>query len=580
MSKLIGNAKQFRRAALKALEILSGVVSSTMGPDGASVLIDRGNESPISTKDGVTVSESIDVKDPVVNTLIKAIKEGARRTVEWAGDGTTCTILLTEAFVKESLKFVRADQISAQKLALQLKSIEQLVVDSLDGMKRDVTNEEEILNVALISSNGDREVAEKVVEAVDSAGRDGVISIEESDAPDITITRIEGFKMDSGFGVHGDYSSAFVLDHMKQETLFEKVDVLLYDGNVNDYNELAQGLLALAQTRGKGGALKPTVVVAFDFSGQVRDLVAQNIRKLQLPLMLVKVRIQGTEGSRVQMLDDLGVLLKAKIIRHGDMPTVMNLIGDDLKAYVGTCEKIVQTRSTTTFFGGAGSSEDIKTHTEVIKKQMEEFTSEHDRSLYRARIGRLVSGIVVVRCGGQSELEMRERKDRVEDAINATRAAILEGILPGGGVALLQASEILVEGVENALGIEVFKKALQYPIRQIASNAGESPDVVVSTVLRTSNRCEKLPSGKVISSPNFGFDAAKLEYVNDMYAAGIIDPLRVVKTAFKNALSIAVEILKGGGYSVIVGAQTIKRETWEPDFNMPGENPADFIDED
>jgi len=207
-------------------------------------------------------------------------------------------------------------------------------------------------------------------------------------------------------------------------------------------------------------------------------------------------------------------------------------------------------------------------HVEVIKKQMEDFTSEHDRSLYRSRIGRLVNGIVVVRCGGRSELEMRERKDRVEDAINATRAAILEGILPGGGVALLQAAQSIRAYDAYSLGAEVFKKALQYPIRQIAKNTGESPDVVVSTIIRMS---------KVHGS--YGFDARELVYREDMYEAGIIDPLRVVKTSFRNALSIAVEILKGGGYSVIAGPVSVKREAMEPNWDMPGENPADFEDE-
>lgn len=567
--KLIGNDKQFRQAALKALDVLSSCVSSTMGPDGASILIDRGPDyPPISTKDGVTVALNISLKDPVLNTFVRAIKEGAERTVATAGDGTTATILLTNAFVVESLKFVRAGQISAQKLALQLKNLEGQIIEKLDSMKRDIKTEEEILNVAMISANGDAEVAEKVVEAVDSAGRDGVISIEECDSQDISVVRIEGFKLDTGWGKHEAYGSLFVTDPGRQEVVLENCDVLLYDGNLQDYNELAIGLVALAEKRGKGGALKPTAIVAHNFGGQVRDLISQQVAKLRLPITLIQTRMAGTVGSQLQWLDDLSVLLKCKIIRHGDMGNISNPVGIALDEYVGKCGKIVQTRNSTTFFGGAGTSEEIQSHVSVIKRQMADFESEFDRSLYRARIGRLVNGIVVVKCGGQSDLAMKERKDRVEDAINATRAAILEGILPGGGTALLAISKTL-KSQGSALGREVFSRALQYPCRQIAENSGESPDVVVDTIVRMHS----------LDTPNPGFDARNLVYVDDLFAAGIIDPLRVVKTAFLNALSIAIEILKGGGYSVIAGAtQSIKREAIEPDYNMPGENPDDFLE--
>jgi len=539
-AKKIGNSNAFRKAAIRALNILATPVKQTLGPDGLPILIQREGLPPLSTKDGVTVAESISVACPVHNTIIHAIKESAQKTNEYAGDGTTSAIVLTEAIVLESLKYIQANQITPQKVALELEYSAVEVVDYLNSISSKVVSNNEILAVASISANGEREVAEKVVEAIDWAGEDGVITLEDGWTRGITVRRIEGYRMGTGFSKHEVYGPKLIMDKERQESQLENVNILLYDGVMSDWNELGKLLMDLAGTRSANPALDPIVFVAHEYSGQVRDKVSEHVALAGLPIILAQTELLGTPNSKIHLLKDLAVLSGGKVVSHGKLSSIVNKdTGEVDESFLGKCKKVIQTKNDTTFFDGSGPVEDVEKHKKSIKKQISDHDSEFDKNLHRARIGKLVGGIIMVGVGGTTSLEMKERKDRVEDSLNATRAAILEGIVPGGGVALFGASTELFGGlnVDLNIGGRVLRDALRYPLRQIVTNTGISPDVVVDRVLND--------EGVV------GYDARKKEYSLDMIADGIIDPLRVVKAAFENALSIAIAILKGGGYCVL-----------------------------
>lgn len=565
MTRIIGNAKQFRRAALKALDIIAAPVKATLGPDGSSILIDREGADPLSTKDGVTVANSINVPDPVLNTLITAIKQAAQKTNEYAGDGTTTAIVLAEAVLREGLKYINTDIISSQKLAVQLKNLEPIVLQKLDEISTPIDSETDALHVAMISCNGDAEVAEKVMEAIDIAGRDGVIKLEEHDGRGIVIQKSEGYRIENGWGNHNAYGYAFIKDRANQETVLTNAYVLCYDGMLTDEQILTDKLKQLAEP--SGGLAKNILIVAHGFSGQVRQLMAACASQMA-PILLLETRIEGTENSKLLQMEDLSVVVGAKMIKGFETPK--NSDGTDsppldLFTVLGRCDKIVQTKKETLFYDGAGTSEEVQKQVDVIKRQIQDLTNEHDRSKYRGRIGRLVGGLVIVKVGGTTPLETKERKDRVEDALNATRAAILEGIVPGGGISLLTIANKMDE---TNIGSQVLKDALKEPIKQIARNSGESPDVVA-------NRVDWQNGG--------GFDARNLVYVTDMIKAGIVDPLRVAKTSFSNALSIAIEILKGGGFSVRLHQSQMSQSSMMPGVDpaeqfvtgLPGDNIAD-----
>jgi len=571
-AKKIGNSNAFRKAAIRALNILATPVKQTLGPDGLPILIQREGLPPLSTKDGVTVAESISVACPVHNTIIHAIKESAQKTNEYAGDGTTSAIVLTEAIVLESLKYIQANQITPQKVALELEYSAVEVVDYLNSISSKVVSNNEILAVASISANGEREVAEKVVEAIDWAGEDGVITLEDGWTRGITVRRIEGYRMGTGFSKHEVYGPKLIMDKERQESQLENANILLYDGVMSDWNELGKFLIDMANPRSSQPMLEPIVIVAHEYSGTVRDKVSEHVALAGLPIILAQTELLGTPNSKIHLLKDLAVLSGGKVISHGKLSSLVDKdTGEVDKSFLGKCQKIIQTKNDTTFFDGSGLAEDVEKHKKSIKKQISDHDSEFDKNLHRARIGKLVGGIIIVGVGGTTSLEMKERKDRVEDSLNATRAAILEGIVPGGGVALFGASTDLFGGsnVDLNIGRQVLRDALRYPLRQIVTNTGISPDVVVDRVLND--------EGVV------GYDARKKEYSLDMIADGIIDPLRVVKAAFENALSIAIAILKGGGYCVLDTAPLSRANM--PDMlgdmqnaigGMAGENPDDF----
>jgi len=563
-ARKIGNHAEFYRHALEALRILSDPVKATLGPDGLSILIEREGIPPLSTKDGVTVADSIEVANPILNTMIHAVKEVARKTNETAGDGTTTAIVLVQAIVSEAMKFIRAGQCTPQKIANQIIAAKNEVLESIHGLRRDVTTDTEVMNVAKISCNSDMSIAEKVVEAVESAGKDGVIRIEENDGPEILITRVEGYQIGKGWNAHAEYGPKFITDRMNQTSTLENANILLYDGTLSDPNVLAEFLNAFAKVRSANPGLPSTVIIAHDYSGQVRDVLSKAASAMT-PILLVNTEILGTQNSRIYLLDDLAVLTGGRVVQHGCLGDIVNKDSQEIKpGWLGKCRKVVQGRNTTTFLGGAGKPEDVVKHTDVIRAQIDGCSSGFDKNIHRARIGKLVEGIVMVQVGGMTDLEMKERKDRVEDALNATRAAVLEGILPGGGTALLQASKKLRKN--QSLGGVALSKALEYPIRQIIMNTGESPDEIVAAILKKGG----------------GWDAFNRKFVKNMFDSGIIDPYRVVRHGFENAVSIAVEIIKGGGYCVF--EKTGGNKPPNPFAGMggipemPGENPDDFED--
>ena len=378
--------------------------------------------------------------------------------------------------------------------------------------------------------------------------------------------------MGTGFSKHEVYGPKLIMDKERQESQLENANILLYDGVMSDWNELGKFLIDMANPRSSQPMLEPIVIVAHEYSGTVRDKVSEHVALAGLPIILAQTELLGTPNSKIHLLKDLAVLSGGKVISHGKLSSLVDKdTGEVDKSFLGKCQKIIQTKNDTTFFDGSGLAEDVEKHKKSIKKQISDHDSEFDKNLHRARIGKLVGGIIIVGVGGTTSLEMKERKDRVEDSLNATRAAILEGIVPGGGVALFGASTDLFGGsnVDLNIGRQVLRDALRYPLRQIVTNTGISPDVVVDRVLND--------EGVV------GYDARKKEYSLDMIADGIIDPLRVVKAAFENALSIAIAILKGGGYCVLDTAPLSRANM--PDMlgdmqnaigGMAGENPDDF----
>lgn len=510
-----------REKILEGVDTLANAVKVTMGPRGQNVVIERPLKSPHLTKDGVTVAKAVNLRGRFQNLGVQMIKEAAARTAEVAGDGTTTATVLSQALYSEGLKMIAAGY-SATELQRGISIGTELVINSLKSSAVNVTSDDEIIQVGTISANGDGEVATLLCRAMNEVGRDGTITVEEAKGFDTTLDVVEGMELDRGF-----MSPYFINDQSKMAAVLESPYVLLINKKLSTLKDLLPVLEQVHQSS------RPLLIIADDIEGDAMQGLVVNCLKGSLSVCAIRAPEFGS--SRVAALNDLGIMLGCEVLSAASTDDdLKNLTVDDL----GMCKKIVVTKSSTTFIDSAGAEHDVANRVSEIRGLLEDPTlSEQEAESLSRRLRRLVGGVAVLRVGAATEVALREKKDRVEDALCATQAAVEEGILPGGGVALVRASKSLdkikitneVDGV--AVGVDVVRRACSYPLRQIVENAGGSPEVVFEKVNRLKG--------------NKGFDAYTLEFV-DMLDSGIIDPLKVVRSALENASSVACSLLSVG----------------------------------
>ncbi len=514
MSKQLRFNEEARAALLRGINVMSHAVKVTLGPKGRNVVIARKFGSPTLTKDGVTVAKEIDLKDPAENLGAQMLKEVAAKTSDIAGDGTTTATVLAQAIFRGGLKNVTA---GANPMGLQ-RGIDQAVaavVEELKQMSKATKDRKEIAQVATIASNNDKTIGNLIAEAMEKVGKDGVITVEEAKATETTLDVVEGMQLDRGY-----LSPYFVTNPERMEVVLEDALVLIHEKKLS----VMKDMLPLLEQVAKSG--KPFLILAEDLEGEA--LATLVVNKLRGTLACCAVKAPGFGDRRKAMLEDIATLTGGKAITEDLGMKLENLKLDDL----GRAKKVVVDKDTTTIIEGAGKTREIQGRIKQLRAQIEETTSDYDREKLQERLAKLAGGIAVIKVGAATETEMKEKKARVEDALNATRAAVEEGIVPGGGVALLRASEALdslkLSG-DEATGVSIVRRALEEPIRQIVENGGLEGSVIV----------EKVRSMVPITR---GFDAETNEYV-DMMQAGIIDPTKVERVALQNAASIAALLL-------------------------------------
>ena len=499
-----------REKILKGVSTLAKAVKVTLGPRGRNVIIEKSWGSPTVTKDGVTVAKEIELEDKFENMGAQMVKEVASKTSDTAGDGTTTATVLAESIYKEGLKVVAAGA-NPMDVKRGIDRAVEVVVEELKKMSTPVKEQKEIAQVATISANNDQSIGEIIAEAMAKVGKEGVITVEEAKGMETTLEVVEGMQFDRGY-----LSPYFVTDPEKMVCELEDCYILCYEKKISSMKDL---LPVLEQVARSG---KPILIIAEDVEGEA--LATLVVNKIRGTLKCAAVKAPGFGERRKAMLEDIAILTGGRFISEDLGIKLENVRLEDL----GVAKKVIIDKDNTTIVEGAGSKEAIEARVKQIRTQIEETTSDYDREKLQERLAKLVGGVAVIRVGAATETEMKEKKARVEDALNATRAAVEEGIVPGGGVALLRCQKALdnlnLEG-DQAIGVEIVKKALEEPLRQIAENAGREGAVVVEKV-------------KASDDPNFGFDAQKEEFCN-MIERGIIDPTKVVRLALQNASSVA-----------------------------------------
>ena len=506
--------EEARAALLRGVNIMARAVKMTLGPKGRNVVIDKKYGSPSITKDGVTVAKEIELKDPGENTGAQMLKEVAAKTSDIAGDGTTTATVLAQAIFRAGLKNVTA---GANPMGLK-RGIEQAVdtvVEELKHMSKATKDKKEIAQVARIAANNDKTIGDLIGEAMEKVGKDGVITVEEAKAMETTLEVVEGMQFDRGY-----LSPYFVTNPERMEVVLEDALILIHEKKLS----VMKDMLPLLEQVARAG--KPLLIIAEDLEGEA--LATLVVNKLRGTLACCAVKAPGFGDRRKAMLEDIATVSGGKAITEDLGIKLENLKLDDL----GRAKKVVVDKDNTTIIEGAGNTKDIQGRIKQIRAQIEETTSDYDREKLQERLAKLAGGVALIKVGAATETEMKEKKARVEDALNATRAAVEEGIVPGGGVALLRAAEALdslkLSGDEGT-GVSIVRRALEEPIRQIVENAGLEGSVVVEKV-RT-----MVPGTR-------GFDAETNEYV-DMMRAGIIDPTKVERVALQHAASIASLLL-------------------------------------
>jgi len=510
MAKEIVYSDTARNELLTGVEKLANAVRVTMGPKGRNVLLQRSFGAPHITKDGVSVAKEIELKHPVENMGAQLVKEVASKTADEAGDGTTTATVLAHAIFKEGLKYITA---GANPIAVKRgmdKAVEAIIAE-LKKMSKPVENKEQIAQVATISANNDRKIGELIAEAMDKVGKDGVITVEEGKSLSDELEVVEGMQFDRGY-----LSPYFVTNADKMVAEYEDAYILLYDKKISNMKDLLPLLEQLVQQGGN----KPLLIIAEDVEGEA--LATLVVNKLRGVLNVVAVKAPGFGDRRKAMLQDIAILTGGQVISEELGRTLEGATLADL----GQAGRVVVDKENTTIVDGKGDKGAIEARINQIKKEIEETTSDYDREKLQERLAKLSGGVAVIKVGAATETEMKEKKDRVDDALSATKAAVEEGIVIGGGAAVLKAAkniEVDCENDDEKIGVEIVKKSVKAPIKQIAENAGYEAGVVA---LRVEEADE-----------NVGFNAATGEYV-DMFEAGIIDPTKVERIALQNAVSV------------------------------------------
>ncbi len=514
MSKQLLFSDEARAALLRGVNIMSAAVKATLGPKGRNVVIDKKFGSPVITKDGVTVAKEVELKDNYEDMGAQMIKEVASKTSDVAGDGTTTATVLAQAIFREGLKNVTA---GANPMGLK-RGIEQAVsavVEELKRLSKSTKDKKEISQVATIAANNDKTIGNLIAEAMEKVGKDGVITVEESKSSETVLDVVEGMQFDRGY-----LSPYFVTDAERMEVVLEDALVLNHEKKIS----VMKDMLPLLEQVARAG--KPLLVIAEDVEGEA--LATLVVNKLRGTLSCAAVKAPGFGDRRKAMLEDIAVLTGGKAITEDLGIKLENIKLEDL----GRVKKVVVDKDNTTLVEGVGKSSAIEGRIKQIRTQIEDTTSDYDKEKLQERLAKLAGGVAVIKVGAATETAMKEKKARVEDALNATRAAVEEGIVPGGGVALLRCAKAIdslkLHGDEK-VGAQIVKRALEEPIRQIVENAGLEGSVVV----------EKVKAAPVATQ---GFDAESMDYV-DMFQAGIIDPTKVERVALENAASIASLLL-------------------------------------
>jgi chaperonin GroEL len=516
MAKQIISGDEARQALLKGVNILSNVVKATLGPRGKNIVLDKKFGSPTSTKDGVTVAKEIELKDPWENMGAQLVKEVASKTSDVAGDGTTTATVLAQAIYGEGLRYVTAGS-NPTLLKKGIDKAVETVVAEVKKMSREVSGEM-IAQVGAISANNDASIGKIIADAMDKVGKDGVITVEEARGLETTMDTVEGMQFDRGY-----LSPYFITDPDRMECVLESPLILLHEKKISNLREL----LPLLENVAKMG--RPLVVVAEEVEGEA--LATLVVNKLKGTFQCCAVKAPGFGDRRKAMLEDIATLTGGKVITE-DIGVKLENVGLD---WLGEAKKVVIDKDNTTIVEGTGRTSDVQARIKQIRTQIDETTSDYDREKLQERLAKMVGGVALIKVGAATETELKEKKARVEDAMHATKAAVEEGIVPGGGVALLRAQKALekiqVEG-DLQIGVNIVKRALEEPLRQIASNAGYEGSVVV----------EKVKEMKA----DLGFNALTEKY-EDMVKAGILDPTKVVRIALQNAASIAGLLLTTEG---------------------------------
>jgi chaperonin GroEL len=500
-----------RDRMLRGVNILANAVKVTLGPKGRNVVIEKSFGAPRITKDGVTVAKEIELADRFENMGAQMVKEVASRTNDEAGDGTTTATVLAQAIIIEGLKAVAAGM-NPMDLKRGIDMATAKVVAEIKAASRPVTDSAEVAQVGTISANGEAEIGRQIADAMQKVGNEGVITVEENKGLETETEVVEGMQFDRGY-----LSPYFVTNADKMVVDLEDVMILLHEKKLSSLQPMVPLLEQVIQSQ------KPLLIISEDVEGEA--LATLVVNKLRGGLKIAAVKAPGFGDRRKAMLQDLAILTGGQVISD-DLGMKLENVGMDM---LGRAKKVTITKDTTTIVDGAGEKAEIAARVAQIRTQIEETTSDYDKEKLQERVAKLAGGVAVIRVGGMSEIEVKERKDRVDDALNATRAAVQEGVVVGGGVALVQAGKVLV-GMEGAnsdqtAGIAIVRKALEAPLRQIAQNAGVDGSVVAGKV-RESN------------DPKFGFNAQTEEY-GDMFKFGVIDPAKVVRTALEDAASVA-----------------------------------------
>ena len=499
-----------RDKMVRGVNILANAVKVTLGPKGRNVVIDKSFGAPRITKDGVTVAKEIELEDKFENMGAQMLRAVASKTNDIAGDGTTTATVLGQAIVNEGIKLVAAGMNPMDlKRGIDLAVAE--VVENLGKAKKTISSNGEVAQVGTISANGESAIGEMIANAMQKVGNEGVITVEEAKTAETELDVVEGMQFDRGY-----LSPYFVTNAEKMVTELDDPYILLHEKKLSNLQAMLPILEAVVQSQ------RPLLIVAEDIEGEA--LATLVVNRLRGGLKVAAVKAPGFGDRRKAMLEDIAVLTGGQVISE-DLGIKLENVTLDM---LGTAKRVEISKENTTIVDGAGQKSDIEGRVAQIKAQIEETTSDYDKEKLQERLAKLAGGVAVIKVGGSTEIEVKERKDRVDDALNATRAAVEEGIVPGGGVALLRASNaITVKGAnaDQQAGIALVRRALQEPVRQIANNAGDEGSVVVGKILEN-------------ASPNFGYNAQSGEY-GDMIALGIVDPVKVVRTALQDAASVA-----------------------------------------